>query len=138
MIQTHYPLTSSAEAVLTVAEFLTDLAAPEKNHCQDILAVNYDRYTNKAILTPASKELLLITWVHGQWFAGCAPIRGASTGYKRNTPDVQATWGPLETATPASPVRWDDCELVACAVCIQRIHRRDHLSGNGKGANAVR
>jgi hypothetical protein len=37
--------------------------------------------TNKTILTPASKDSLLATWVHGQWFAGCAPARGASTGY---------------------------------------------------------
>jgi hypothetical protein len=44
---------------------------------------------------------------------------------------------PLETATPASPVRWDDCELVACAVCKQRMQRRSHLSGDCKGANAV-
>ena len=44
---------------------------------------------------------------------------------------------PLETATPASPVRWDDCELVACAVCKQRMQRRGHLSGDGKGVNAV-
>jgi hypothetical protein len=57
-----------------------------------MLAVNHGQNTNKIILTAASKDSLLATWVHGQWFAGCASTRGASTEYQRITPDVQATW----------------------------------------------
>jgi hypothetical protein len=57
---------------------------------------------------------------------------------RRITPDVQARprgSGQLETVTPASPMRWNDGELVACAVCKQRMQRRGHLSGDCEGAN---
>lgn len=56
---------------------------------------------------------------------------------QRITPDVQATWIRSETANPASPMRWNDCELVICAVCKQRTQRQDHLSGDREGPNAV-
>jgi hypothetical protein len=94
---------------------------------------NNNQHKNKTVLTPASQDHLLATWVHGQWFAGCAAhprsLHRITHYYSGRAGHV----GQVETATPASPMRWDDGELVDCAVCKQRIHLVGHLSDTCKG-----